>query len=170
MNIYVVCEWYNLLCKRRHSNLYMFRDSGPKYKGVYKSLLYSWDRASQFNVNKCPTRWNYTQFILSVNCSTCFGWFLHPSSGAQITVAIVEEFRLRHNSSTIATGNSNCWLVPDAADTVICADDDGWRNHPKHVEQFIDKINCVQLHLVGHLLTYIWKLLFLTSQLELFNS
>ena len=28
-----------------------------------------------------------TLFILSVNCSTCYGWFLHPSSGAQITVS-----------------------------------------------------------------------------------
>jgi len=26
-------------------------------------VLYSWDRASQFCVNKCPTRCNYTQFI-----------------------------------------------------------------------------------------------------------
>jgi len=26
---------------------------------------------------------NATQFILSGNCSTCFGWYLHPSSGAQ---------------------------------------------------------------------------------------
>ena len=62
-------------------------------------------RASQFYVNKCPTRCKYIQFILSVKCSTCFGWFLHSSSGAQIavytasgsgqpfllTVAIVEE-------------------------------------------------------------------------------
>ena len=31
-------------------------------------------------------------------------------------------------------------------------DDDWWRNHPKYAEQFTDKINCVQLHLVGHLL------------------
>jgi len=28
-----------------------------------------------------------TPFILSVNCSTCFEWSLHPSSGAQITVS-----------------------------------------------------------------------------------
>jgi len=55
-----------------------------------------------------PTICNYTQFILPLNCSTCFGWFLHPSSGAQISVstasgisqplflrvAIVEESRL----------------------------------------------------------------------------
>jgi len=27
-----------------------------------------------------------THSILSVNCSTCFGWFLHPSLGAQIAV------------------------------------------------------------------------------------
>ena len=34
--------------------------------------------------------------------------------------------------------------------------DDGWRDHPKHVEQFTEKINCVLLLLVGHLLTYIY--------------
>jgi len=28
--------------------------------------------------------------------------------------------------------------VPDAVITVICAPDDGWNNHPKHVEQFIE--------------------------------
>jgi hypothetical protein len=38
-------------------------------------------------INKCLTRCNYTQVILSVNCCTCFGWFLHPSSGAQIIVS-----------------------------------------------------------------------------------
>ena len=30
----------------------------------------------------------YSLFI-SVNCSTCFGWYLHPSSGARITVSAV---------------------------------------------------------------------------------
>jgi hypothetical protein len=28
----------------------------------------------------------YSLFI-SVNCSTCFGWYLHPSSGAHVTVS-----------------------------------------------------------------------------------
>ena len=37
--------------------------------------------------NICPTRCNVTQFILSGNCSTCFGWYNHPSSGAQTTVS-----------------------------------------------------------------------------------
>ena len=42
--------------------------------------------------------------------------------------------------------------IPDAVDTVVCAPDDGWRYHQKHVEQFPDKINCVTLHLVGYIL------------------
>jgi len=55
--------------------------------------------------------------------------------------------------------NSCCYLSlatgtePNAVNTVTCAPDDGWRNHPKHVEQFTGKINCVKSHLVGHLLT-----------------
>jgi len=30
------------------------------------------------------------------------------------------------------------WPVPDALITVICAPDDGWSYHPKHVEQFTE--------------------------------
>jgi hypothetical protein len=30
------------------------------------------------------------------------------------------------------------WQISDAVDTVICAPDDGWKYHPKHVEQFPD--------------------------------
>ena len=32
-----------------------------------------------------------------------------------------------------------------AVDTVLYAPDDGWWYHPKHVEQFPDKINCVTI-------------------------
>jgi hypothetical protein len=34
------------------------------------------------------------------------------------------------------------WQIPDAVDTVVCAPDDGWKYHPKHIEQFpdIDKL------------------------------
>ena len=28
--------------------------------------------------------------------------------------------------------------IPDVVDTVVCAPDDGWKYHPKHVEQFPD--------------------------------
>jgi len=34
-------------------------------------------------------------------------------------------------------------LMPDTVDTVIWAPDDGWRYHPKHVEQFADINNTV---------------------------
>ena len=47
-----------------------------------------------------------------------------------LPAAIVEEFQLFH------------------------APDDGWWYHPKHVEQFPDKINCVTLHFFGHILEY----------------
>jgi hypothetical protein len=30
------------------------------------------------------------------------------------------------------------WQIPDAVDKFVCAPDDGWRYHPKHVEQFPD--------------------------------
>ena len=46
------------------------------------------------------------------------------------------------------------WQILDAVDTVVCAPDGGWRYHPKHVEQFPDKINCVTLRLVGYILEY----------------
>jgi hypothetical protein len=57
--------------------------------------------------------------FISGNCSTCFGWYFHPSSGAHTTVSTV-----------------TVWQIPDAVDTVVCAPDDGWKYHPKHVEQF----------------------------------
>jgi len=44
-----------------------------------------------------------------------------------IPLAIVEESQILHDSDSGL-------LVPDAADTVICAPEDRWRNHPKHVE------------------------------------
>jgi hypothetical protein len=37
--------------------------------------------------NIYPTRCNITQFILLGNCSTRFGWYHHPSSGAQTTIS-----------------------------------------------------------------------------------
>ena len=57
--------------------------------------------------------------------------------------------------ATHSTQNT-VWQIPDAVDTVVCAPDDGWWYHPKHVEQFSDKINCVTLNLVGHILEYIF--------------
>jgi hypothetical protein len=41
--------------------------------------------------------------------------------------------------------------IPDAVDTVVCAPDDGWKYHPKHVEQFPDvnklcNVNILTMH------------------------
>src|SRR5215475_1458889 len=41
-------------------------------------------------------------------------------------------------SSTIAADSSNGVTIPEAVDTVVCAPDDWWKYHPKHVEQFPD--------------------------------
>ena len=90
--------------------------------------------------NICPTRCNVTQFILSGNCSIYFGWYHHPSSVPTLP-------RYRQIAITV-------WQIPYTVDTVVCASDDGWWCHPKHVKQFPDKINCVTLHLVGYILEY----------------
>ena len=31
---------------------------------------------------------HYTVYLFLENCSTCFGWYLHPSLGAHTTVSI----------------------------------------------------------------------------------
>jgi len=139
----------------------------------------------EYYSNMYSTRWNVTQFLLSGNCSTCFGWYHHPSSGPQTTVStasgichtVIAICRYR---GRVGTGLSVLWVayashstlkpvptlpryrqiaitvwqIPDAVDTVVCAPDDGWRYHPKHVEQFPEKINCVAFHLVGYILEY----------------
>ena len=56
--------------------------------------------------------------------------------------------------AAIVADSSNGVTNTDAVDTVVGAPDDGWWYHPKHVEQFPDKINCVTLHLVGYILEY----------------
>ena len=58
-------------------------------------------------------------------------------------VAIVGEMTPSLNTPMIAKGKSNSWIVTAAVDTAICAPDDGWRDRPKHVEQFTDTINSV---------------------------
>jgi len=56
---------------------------------VFSLLYYRFcqNQISSFYSNIYPTRRNVTQFIISGNCSTCFGWYLHPSSGAYTTVS-----------------------------------------------------------------------------------
>ena len=67
----------------------------PSFRGTYCLHLQYW-KVLKFGCimwvppehsNIYPTRCNVTQFILSGNCSTCFGWYHHPSSGGQTPVS-----------------------------------------------------------------------------------
>ena len=64
------------------------------------------------------------------NCSTCFSWHLHPSSGAHTTVSTA--------SGTWQTVTAPCRYRGrvGTAEQFQLFHDDGWRYNPKHVEQF----------------------------------
>jgi len=92
----------------------------------------------------------YAGIYLLQNHSTCFGCSWNPSSGVHKTV-----------TAASGTGNSvwtktffqrgpirplwrkvvlqTIWPVPKAAVTVLCTPDDGFHEHPKHVEWFCSK-------------------------------
>jgi len=82
----------------------------------------------------------YTVYYILVNCSTCFGWYLHPSSGAHITVIT-------------ASGTGQLFLLPAAivggVGTVFQLPPETCRAFYKNI------INCIYSRLVGQLLTWI---------------
>jgi hypothetical protein len=50
----------------------------------------------------------------------CCGWRTPPTAHSDRQIAVT------------------VWQIPGAVDTVVCSPDDGWKYHPKHVEQFPD--------------------------------
>jgi len=56
------------------------------------------------------------RLFVSSNCSTRFGWYLHPSSGAHITVStvssIIETVTATCRELTFTTGSSNRSKIP----------------------------------------------------------
>jgi hypothetical protein len=61
------------------------------------------------------------------------------------------------NSSTIAADSSD-GVTNNRRCRYRCMRSWWWEKyHPKHVEQFPDKINCVTLHLVGYILEYYYN-------------
>ena len=114
---------------------------------IFFQIQRSWVRASYVYSDICiyPTRCNVTHFFISGNCSTCFGWCLHPSSGAHTTVSSA--------SGTCQTVTATCHSN-GLTDTVVHAPDDGWRYHPKHVEQFPE---IKKLHNVASCWMYIYQ-------------
>jgi hypothetical protein len=81
---------------------------------VKPTLIHSSKQKSYYS-NIYPTRCNVTQFILSGNCSTCFGWYHHPSSRAKTTVSTASHIchtvtaicHPQHSQTMIAAGSSN---------------------------------------------------------------
>jgi hypothetical protein len=83
--------------------VYFYTQHGKQYTlGAY-SNIYS-------------ARCNIAQFILFGNCSTCFGWYHHPSSGAHTTVStacgichvVIAIYRYR---GRVGTGLSVLWVA-----------------------------------------------------------
>ena len=71
-----------------------------------------------------PTRCNVTQFILSGNCSTCFGWYHHPSLGAQTsgickTVTATCRYNLQALPRTQHGYHHDTKVKPETATAVI---------------------------------------------------
>jgi len=104
------------------------------------------------------SRRNVTQFISSGNCSTWFGWYHHPSSGAQTTVSTASGIchtvtAICRYRGRVGTGLSVLWVAvrSSISSTVaasssigwqyltlyvqLCAPDNGRRNRLKHVER-----------------------------------
>jgi hypothetical protein len=57
------------------------------------------------------------------------GWRTPPTAHSN-------RFQLFHDSGRYVA--VTVWQIPDVVETVVCAPDDGWKYHPKHVEQFPD--------------------------------
>jgi hypothetical protein len=72
--------------------------------------------------------------FISENCSTCFGWYFHPSSGAHTTATtasgichtVTAIFRYR---GRVGTGLSVLWVAPD----------DGWKEVPPETRRAVSR-------------------------------
>jgi hypothetical protein len=67
------CKPFTLRVYKRQTISLVFNFHGSVHRNNYSDIY--------------PTRCKFTQFILSGNCSTCFGWYLQPSSGAHTPVS-----------------------------------------------------------------------------------
>ena len=58
------------------------------------------------------------QFLFPENCSTCFGWYLHPSSGARVN----SNYNIWHWSNRITTLRSCGGVRTDSSDSSTTAE------------------------------------------------
>ena len=62
--------------------------------------------------------------LISENCSTCFGWYLHPSSGAHTTVSTASGIchtviAISVYRGKVGTGLSVLWVVDHSSREVL---------------------------------------------------
>jgi len=102
-------------------------------------------------VNNYPTRCNNIQFIYICKLLYMFRVVSPPiiRSSYHCIYSICATCRERQVAVTVL-------LMPDTVHTVTWAPDDGWRYHPKHVEQFTG-IN--KLYIVASCWDYHWHIL-----------
>jgi hypothetical protein len=137
----------------------------------YKTTSYRGEEIKAFTLMSVTVQQvaNLYSFYSLQTCSTCFGWYPHPTSGARVNCnysiwhwsnrtlpsAVAEEPGLRSDSSPTEECSARfdqcqmLWLE------FTRAPDDGWRYHPKYIEQFAGNRKCTKSHLVGQLLTLI---------------
>ena len=126
------------------------------YMRLHNYTEYNINLVICFHFDIFPTRCNITQFIYLWKTA------LHVSDGTSTHHQVHIKLYLQHlvlvkllllpgcNRTKTDQYNSHTtlkpvltpqlavtvWQVPDTVNTVVCAPDDGWRYHPKHVEQF----------------------------------
>ena len=97
--------------------------------------------------NNNPTRYNNIQFIYICKLLYMFRVVSPPViSSSYHCIHSIWHYWDRYCYLSWSWLDGNCSqqaavtvsLMPDTVDTVIWATDDGWRYHPKHVEQFAD--------------------------------
>jgi len=90
--------------------------------------------------NIYPTRCNFTQFIYIWKLLYMFRVLLPPIIRSAYN-CIYSIWYLSHRYCYLPLSwriAGTVWQIPEAVDAVVCAPDDGWWYHPKHVEQFPD--------------------------------
>jgi len=115
-------------------NKFLWTSRVPNFIEIRRKMQQLW---AKFNVHGSVLRKNiliYIQQDATLHSLFYLETTLHVSGQRQVAVTV--------------------WQIPDAVDTFVCAPDVGWWYHPKHVEQFLNKINCVTLHLVGSIFEY----------------
>jgi hypothetical protein len=114
-------------------------------------------RRQYVHVNNYPTRWDYMQFYF------CKLLALTPSIIGSTYTCNHSIWHWLNRLCYLPLSWSSCsTTVPDAVITIICAPDDGWQYHPKHVERAVYRnitvYSCISLGNYSHWFTMHWPM------------